>query len=121
MVKVADDLERMDQSSFEQSKFMSPGGTVPDAPEEEDWDNRRESLIIFKEVIEKALTSPKSQGTPIKDAFNVLMSSTPQSGSLPKLQRNSGLPIPNRSKAQKRDLNRTPEEEANVRPRLQSS
>ena len=111
----------MDQSSFEQYKFMSPGGTIPDVPQEEDWDNRRESLIIFKEVIEKTLTSPKSQGTPIKDAFHVLMSSTPQSGSLPKLQRNSGLPIPNRSKAQKRDLNRTPEEEANVRPRLQSS
>ena len=94
---------------------MSPGGTIPEPPEE-DWNNRRESLIIFKEVIDRALTSPKDKGTPIKDAFEILMSSTPQPGGLNKRTGVSRLP---RSKSQKRDPNRTPEGEANVRPRLQ--
>ena len=76
MVKLVDDLEKVDQSSFEKSKFMSPGGTIPDIPPDEDWENRRQSLLIFKEVVDRALTSPKSQGTLIKDAFQVLMSST---------------------------------------------
>ena len=96
------------QSSFEKSKFRSPGGTIPIEPPEDD-----ESLHIFKDVIGKALTSP-TQGTPKRDAFKVLMSSTP-------LQRTtSGIPMPSRSRSMKREPNRTPEGESNSRPRLQS-
>ena len=72
---------------------------------------------MFKELIDRALTSPQEKGTPIKDAFKVLMSSTPQPGGLQKRTGVSRLP---RSKSQKRDPNRTPETEANVKPRLEA-
>ena len=101
------------QSSFETSKFKSPGGTIPIVPPEDD-----ESLNIFKDVIDKALTSPGS-GTPTRDAFKVLMSSTPHSGGPSKPQRSTGIPLP-RSKSQKRDPNRTSEGESNVRLRFHS-
>ena len=93
------------QSSFEKSKFRSPGGTIPTEHPE-----NNESLKIFREVIDKVLT----QDTPKKNAFEMLMSSTP-------IQRpTSGIPKPSRSKSVKREPNRTPEGESNSRRRLQS-
>ena len=44
-----EDSNHADQSSFEQSCFKSQGGTLPDIPPVEDRENKRESLIIFKE------------------------------------------------------------------------
>ena len=93
------------QSSFEKSKFKSPGGTIPtEHPENND------SLQIFEQVIDKAL----NQDTPKKNAFEMLMSSTP-------VQRpTSGLPRPSRSKSVKRGPNRTPEDESNSRRKVES-
>ena len=120
MAKPVQGEQNPEQSSFEKSCFMSPGGTIPDAPPEEDWENRRESLIIFKDVVDKALATPSNgTSTPIKDAFQVLMSSTPQSAGPPKPQRLNGIPLP-RSRSKKREPNRTPENQSNVRPRVAS-
>ena len=109
----------VDQSSFEKSKFKSPGGTIPKVPPEDDLENKRESFKIFKDVMDKVLTSP-GPGTPTRDAFQVLMCSTPQPGGHPKPQRTTTrIPLP-RSRSQKREPNRTPEGESNSRPRLHS-
>ena len=93
------------QSSFEKSKFKSPGGTIPTELTE-----NNDSLQIFGEVIDKAL----NQDTPKKNAFEMLMSSTP-------VQRpTSGLPRPSRSKSVKRGPNRTPEDESKSRRKVES-
>ena len=96
------ELDQMgvDQSSFEKLKFRSPGGTIPKVPPEEDLDNKRESFQIFKDVMNKVLTSP-GPGTPTREAFQVLMCSTPQPGGHPKPERTpTGIPLP-RSRSQK--------------------
>ena len=93
------------QSSFEKSKFRSLGGTIPTEHPE-----NNESLKIFGEVMDKAL----NQDTPKKNAFEMLMSSTP-------VQRpTSGLPRPSRSKSVKRGPNRTPEDGSNSRRKVES-